>query len=552
MTVVPRMSIPTKPRPALDGEHFQVIVIGGGINGVAIARECARAGRRTLLLEEHDFACGTTSRSTRIIHGGLRYLEHGEFDLVRESLRARQQLLREKPNLVHPIQFLLALPGNSRRSALAIRAGIWLYRRFGGSRRDATISEFERKRFEQWLDKGQQWSMFAFDDAQCEFPERLVAAWLVEAMQAGAVVRNYSRVLAVNVTHGRARGVLLRDQLTGQEDRVEATWVINATGPWADRLCQRSSIRMRHPMVGGVRGSHIVLPRFPGAPPTALYSEATDGRPMFVIPWNDQILVGTTEVADTDDPGKATPSSEEIGYLLRSVQKMFPRSAISADQIRYAFAGIRPLPFAPGKDPNGVSRHHFLRDHTGDGAKHMISVIGGKLTTATELARQCARKIGITAPSRMLMAVPDTSVDPVLDQFVVEIADAGSVSESSARSIVEWHGSRAVDIARMALSSAELRTPLCPHSDHIVAEAVAAITQECAVTLADILLRRVPVAWGPCWSAACSREAATRIGAAMQWTHEQIASELESFENERSAIMKKPVMAAAALDAAAD
>src|SRR5579862_323048 len=159
------MNLPSKPRPSLEGEHFQAIVIGGGINGVAIARECARAGKRTLLLEEHDFASGTTSRSTRIIHGGLRYLEHGELGLVRESLRARRELLREKPNLVHPIQFLLALPGSSRRSALAIRTGLWLYQRMGGGQRGVSLSEFEKKRFEQWLDKGQNWSIFRFEDA---------------------------------------------------------------------------------------------------------------------------------------------------------------------------------------------------------------------------------------------------------------------------------------------------------------------------------------------------------------------------------------------------
>jgi glycerol-3-phosphate dehydrogenase len=547
------MNLPSKPRPSLEGEHFQAIVIGGGINGVAIARECARAGKRTLLLEEHDFASGTTSRSTRIIHGGLRYLEHGELGLVRESLRARRELLREKPNLVHPIQFLLALPGSSRRSALAIRTGLWLYQRMGGGQRGVSLSEFEKKRFEQWLDKGQNWSIFRFEDAQCEFPERLVAAWLVEAMQAGAVVRNHSRVLAVNVSHGRTRGVLLRDQLTGREDRVEATWVVNATGPWADRLCQHSSIRTKHPMVGGVRGSHIVLPSFPGAPASAVYTEATDGRPIFVIPWNDQVLVGTTEVQDSGDPGKATPSGEEIEYLLRSVSKMFPRSGIKPEQIRYAFAGVRPLPFAPGKDPSAVSRHHFLREHSGDGAVRMISVIGGKLTTAAELARQCVAKMGFASMSgKSVVAMAGDSVDPVLDQFVVEIAQAGSVSESSARSIVEWHGPRAVDIARMALSSAELRAPICPHSEHIVAEAVAAITQECAVTLSDILLRRVPVAWGPCWSASCSREAAMRIGATMQWNEAQIAAELESFETERAAMLKKPSRADIRLDAAAD
>ncbi|HZQ22354.1 MAG TPA: glycerol-3-phosphate dehydrogenase/oxidase [Terriglobales bacterium] len=547
------MTSPANPRPPLEAQHFQVIVIGGGINGVAIARECARYGRRTLLLEEHDFGSGTTSRSTRIIHGGLRYLEHGEIDLVRESLRARGRLLREYPHLVHPMQFVLAWNSKGRRSAFAIRAGLWLYRRTGARNLGRSITEFEKKRLEQSLDAGHHWSLFNYEDAQCEFPERLVAEWLLDAKQAGAVVRNYTRVLAVNVAHGRVRGVLVRDQLTGKEEPVEGTWVINATGPWADRLLQRSSIKTKAPMVGGVRGSHIVLQHFPGTPGTALYTEAPDGRPFFVIPWNDQVLVGTTEVPDSSDPAKTAASPEEIEYLLGSVQRMFPRSGISAQHIRYAFAGVRPLPFSPGKALGAVSRRHFLHDHSEEGAAKMISVIGGKLTTAAELARACVQKIGIAPQGKSGMAlVAGESMDPLLDHWVLQIADAGAVSESTARSIVEWHGKRAVDIARMALSSAELRAPLCPHTEHIVAEAVDAFSNECAVTLSDVLLRRVPVAWGSCWSDSCSREAAMRIAAALGWGEERTASELETVETERAALLRKVPRGRVNFEAAAD
>jgi glycerol-3-phosphate dehydrogenase len=547
------MNFPGKPRPSLESEHFHVIVIGGGINGVAIARECARAGRRTLLLEEHDFAAGTTSRSTRIIHGGLRYLEHGELGLVRESLGARRALLRRHPHLVHPMQFLLAIDGNSRRSALRVRAGLWLYRRMGGSALGSKPAEFEQKRLEQWLDSGRRWSIFSYEDAQCEFPERLVAEWLAEAMQAGAVARNHTRVLTVNITHGRVRGVMLRDQLTGKEERVEATWVINATGPWADRLCQNSSVNTKNPMVGGVRGSHVVLPLFAGAPSSALYTEATDGRPIFVIPWNEQVLVGTTEVPDTGDPDKTQPSQEEIEYLLSSLKKLLPKAKVQSENICYSFAGIRPLPYSAEKDLGAISRRHFLHDHKPDGASHMISVIGGKLTTAAELARQCARKVGIdTAKSEAVAILGNDSLDPLLDRWVLEIAEAGSVSESTARSIVEWHGKRALAISQMAMSSAELRAPLCSHTEHIVAEAVDAMSHECAVTLGDVLLRRVPVALGPCWSESCSREAAMRIAAALQWSELRTAAELESFETERAAFLRKPVRMNHAFEHAAD
>ncbi|MEY2395396.1 MAG: glycerol-3-phosphate dehydrogenase [Acidobacteriaceae bacterium] len=547
------MVLAANPRASLEGQHYQVIVIGGGINGVAVARQCARAGKRTLLVEQNDFASGVTSRSTRIIHGGLRYLEHGELGLVRESLRERETLLRERSHLVHPMQFLLLLNENSQRSALNVRAGLWLYQRMTGKPSRAETTEMEMKRLERSLDAGRRWSFFNYEDAQCEFPERLVAEWLMEAVEAGAIVRNHTEALAVDVTHGRIRGVLLRDQLTGRDERVNTAWVINCSGPWADRVCQRSSIRMSKPMLGGVRGSHIILPRFTGSPNAAVYTEAADGRPFFVLPWNDQILVGTTEVADNGDPSRTVPSADEINYLVRSVAQLFPKAKISAQSVKHAFAGIRPLPYSPDSKPSAVTRRHILHDHSDDGAAHMISVIGGKLTTAASLARDCARKIGLSTAEPNTLTMPSgRALDPLLDETVLEIARIGGVSEETARGMLEWHGKRASDIARMALVSAELRAPICPHSSHIVAEVVEAYRREFAVTLGDVLLRRVPVALGPCWSESCSREAALRVSAVLGWKDQAMGANLEAFEMERSAFLRPPARSSATFEAAAD
>jgi glycerol-3-phosphate dehydrogenase len=538
---MPTFSRPTADRPSLQDKHFHVIVIGGGINGVAIARECARAGRRTLLVEQHDFAAGTTSRSTRIIHGGLRYLEHGDFEQVRESLRERQWLLQRYPHLVNPLQFLLALDGNSHRSALTVRTGLWLYRKLGNTGRRHDDGHAERDKLEKLLDAGRRFSVFSFEDAQCEFPERLVAEWLVEAIEAGAVARNHTTVLAVEVRSGRATGALLRDRTSGEEERVETNWIVNATGPWADGICQSSGISTGQPMVGGVRGSHIVVPKFAGAPAAAVYAEASDGRPVFVIPWNEQVLVGTTEVPDRGDPERAQPSAEEIEYLLRSLTQLFPRVMVSRDDIRYAFAGVRPLPFSPDKSLSAVSRKHYLHDHATDGVAQMISVIGGKLTTAGSLARDCAAKIGVkTAPLTLALSSED-GVDRLLEQWVSEIAEAGGVNSDTAWAIAEWYGKRAPVIARMARSSPEMRAPLCPHSRHIVAEAADALTNECATTLADVLLRRVPVGLGACWSPSCSRDAVSRIAAVTGWNERRSRLELDAFEAEREDFLRKGI-----------
>ena len=519
-------------RPTLDGQHFDVLVIGGGINGVAIARECARAGRRTLLVEQQDFASGTTSRSTRIIHGGLRYLEQGDIAQVRESLRERQSLVRQYPNLVHPLQFLLALNGDSGRSALAIRAGLWLYRKMGGAPRPLNGLE-QRNRLERLLDRGRRFSIFSFEDAQCEFPERLVAEWLVEAVRAGCQARNYTQVLAVKASNGRATGAVLRDELNGHEASVDTKWIINAAGPWADQVCQNSGLHTSRPMVGGIRGSHLVLPKFAGAPNAAVYTEAVDGRPIFVIPWNEQILVGTTEVPDDGDPGQARPSDEEIGYLLGSLERIFPQVKMSSGDVRYAFAGIRPLPYSPGSSPTVATRRHFFHDHAAEGAAGMISLIGGKLTTAAGVARECAKRIGIANGELPTIGIAtESDLEHIMQRAVTEIAEIALISYESARGIYVWHGPRSLEIAQRARSSPRLRDPLCPHTGHIVAEAVDAFENQSAVTLGDVLLRRVPVALGPCWSAGCSSVAASGIGATMGWNETRLRTELEQFEVE--------------------
>jgi glycerol-3-phosphate dehydrogenase len=527
------MRIPAQNRPSLDGSRFDVIIIGGGINGVAIARECARSGARTLVIEQHDFASGTTSRSTRIIHGGLRYLEHGEIGLVRESLRDRERLLREQSHLVRPMSFLLALPAHGRHSAMAIRAGLWFYGAMAGHRGPAASHADELERL---LDTGQAWSLFHYDDAQCEFPERLVAEWLRDAMHAGAAARNYTRVIGVETAFGDVRSVIVRDLLSHTEARIDAAHIINATGPWVDQVCAASMMNVSAPLVGGVRGTHLLLPMFPGMPETAVYTEATDGRPIFLVPWNKRLLVGTTEVRDTGDPSRTEPSPEEIEYLFSSVRKLFPSIPFEWNDVECAFAGVRPLPYSPADKPSAITRRHRLHDHAADGAKGMITVVGGKLTTAASLARECARAIGLRVAEReiCIAAAPNVNnIENALREWARQAASLAGVPESTARAIAEWHGRSAMCIARTASTDERLRRPLCPHSDHIVAEALEAIEREGAARLSDILLRRVPVGLGACWSADCTYIAARRIGAVLGWDEERLAVETETAEEER-------------------
>jgi glycerol-3-phosphate dehydrogenase len=530
-------------RPSLNNQHYEVLVIGGGVNGVAIARQCAQAGRRTLLLEQHDFASGTSSRSTRIIHGGLRYLEHGEIGLVRESLRERERLMSEWPHLVRPMQFLLALPkGNALtpRNGLAVRAALALYAQLSGKHCDSFACKLRLRDFERQLDSGGNYSVFSYEDAQCEFPERLIADWLVEAIAAGTIARNHTRVLEVTLEAGYAEGARIRDSITGEEARVTADWIVNASGPWVDGVVAASGIA-REQMIGGVRGSHLLLPTFEAAPQCATYAEAVDGRPIFVIPWNGQVMVGTTEVADSGDPAAAQTSPEEAAYLWNSFTRLFPRSGLTTADIRAAWAGVRPLPYSPGAKMNAISRKPLLRHHAPDGAATMISVIGGKLTTAVSLAREVARAIGIavTEPAKTLVAIaPANGFDSTLAQWARNAGFASGLAEESARAVAEWHGRRAMCIVRRAVSHAALAEPLCPHTEHVAAEALEAVENECAVTLGDILLRRVPVALSSCWSAGCSAHAAAVIARALGWSDIERGFALDAFEQERARVLQ--------------
>ncbi|HYE24896.1 MAG TPA: glycerol-3-phosphate dehydrogenase/oxidase [Clostridia bacterium] len=526
-------------RPPMNSE-YDIVVIGGGINGVAIARECARAGRSVLLVEKNDFGSGTTSRTTRIVHGGLRYLEHGELSLVRESLRERGRLMRERPHLVRPLKFVFALNENSRHSALQLRAGLWLYRQLSRTRaRNGhtadVLAELERR-----LDSGQRWALFQYDDAQCEYPERLVAEWLVEALHAGATARNHTEVLEVRTSDGRVQGVRVRDLLSGVEQFVRADWVVNATGPWADHVYAASGLQQARPMVGGVRGSHIVVPTFEGAPSTALYSEASDGRPVFVIPWNGQVLIGTTEVEDRRNPDLCRPAPAEIQYLLRAVHRLYPRARLTTADITYAFAGIRALPYTDTRNTAGITRRHVIRNHAEEGAMGFLSVIGGKLTTAAEVARQTARKVGVRCPEPQNVWVATGSasgIESTFGQWSQMVSLATGITEQAARAVAIWHGRCALPIAQMAGTDERFRRPICEHTDHIVAEAVSAVRYEHAVTLGDMLLRRVPVALSGCFGQDCAELAAERIGRALGWDARQIVRELDAFYAERESFL---------------
>ena len=265
-------------------------------------------------------------------------------------------------------------------------------------------------------------------------------------------------------------------------------------------------------------------------------------------PGTSRFLVGTTEVGDTGDPGKVQPSAEEIEYLLHSVQGLYPRARVSAGDVRCAFAGVRPLPYSPGADPSGLSRRHsssrsFCGGRCGDDFGHRRKADNGGEPGARVRGQDRRREARLAWPLRRCKLLWQMEVmwTSWLERKIAEVAEAGSISGDSARGLVEWYGEQSLAIASAARNRPELREPLCPHTNHMVAEAVHAMTNEYAVTLGDVLLRRVPVALGACWSRECSREASQRVGAAMGWDEHQDSNQRgKDLKRNATAFLRKP------------
>lgn len=377
--------------------EFDVIIIGAGINGAGIARDAAMRGLKVLLLDKGDMASGTSSASTRLIHGGLRYLEHFEFGLVRESLRERETLLRIAPNLVRPLPITIAIYKQSKRGRATVRAGMIAYDllSFGKSLpRHRMLSRAETLKQSPGLNPEGLLGSAQYFDAQVEFAERLVVENVLDARERGAEVITYAPVTKLTPEGG------VEFLLDGKTHFTRGSVIVNAAGPWVDKLLERAPVESDR-LIGGTKGSHIVVPPFPGASENAIYLEAqSDGRPFFIIPWNGNYLIGTTDVRFEDDPDEVRSERWEIDYLLAETNRAFPAAGLTRAQILFTYSGVRPLPWTTNEDEQSITRRHFIREHPR--VKNLLSIVGGKLTTYRSLAEECVdlvfRKLGRPSP----------------------------------------------------------------------------------------------------------------------------------------------------------
>lgn len=503
-------------RELASGPPLDVAIIGGGINGCAIAEEAAARGLRAALFEADDFGFGTTWRSTKLIHGGLRYLEHGDIRLVFESLREREWLLKTRPHLVRPQRFILPVLPWTRRPAWQLRAGLAaydllsLYRGVPSHRRldDSRLHELALALPDSTS------GGFTFFDARIIAPERLCLELALAAEQQGAFVANHAPVTRVVAQSGAVAALEVTH--SGENFAIATRAVINAAGPWVDAVNALGDLAAPE-LLGVTRGSHIVveLEQPPGR--DAIFSTArSDGRVFFTVPQGDLLLIGTTDDRYDGAPSSVRPLPADIDYLLSEARELLPGLNITRDKIRYAYSGLRPLQRVAGGPEAAISRRHVLLDHGKlNGAEGVYSVVGGKLSTFRPLAREAVARL---APPRKrgTAAAPNTWRDDL---------------RATALPLEIQRHLRIYGAAIPAVAGAGTDI-ICPHANAISGEVVHAATHEHVQSLSDLMLRRTGISWASCRGLCCHEQVASLAARTLGWTAAERKRQVQAFERD--------------------
>ncbi len=478
-----------------DRQHFDLAIIGAGINGAGIARDAALRGLSVVIFDKQDMCSGCSAISSRLIHGGLRYLEYGEIPLVYESLHERRYLRLTAEHLVKPLRICIPLFRGARRGPLLIRLGMTAYDILS-IRKTMPSHEMLSKKEIQTAEPGLQRdglrAAARYFDAQVTFAERLVLENLIAARSAGAEIRTYCEVTAIKATDGAISSVVYRDGAENAEHEVSVSTVVNAAGPWVDRVLRTAPKRtVRH--VGGTKGSHIVVGVFEGAPRDAFYTEAAaDGRPFFIIPWNNQFLIGTTDIRYNDDLDKIRASSKEVDYLLAEANRVFPAANLTVNDIHFAYAGVRPLPHHEKGPESAITRRHIIKVNK-KVAKGLISIVGGKLTTYRNLAEQTVDRIAKIRHIKLPKCRTRDTLLPGawgLARAEERLLSLQLLSEQGSARILSIYGGRASSLCELCESNGLLARAIDVNDTVLAAEVVFAIREEFAKSLTDIVFRR--------------------------------------------------------------
>ena len=517
--------------------HFDVIVLGAGINGSAIARDAAMRGFTVLLIEKDDVSNATSAWNSRMIHGGIRYLEHYEFDLVRESLREREWLLHAAPHLVKPLPFMMPFLQRNKRGPLLLRAGMLAYDVLSYDKslpHHRLYSKSGALARVPGLDPAQLRGAALFYDAQVDFAERLSVENVLSAREHGAQVLTHTRATRLVVEDRRVAGVEYTDLLSGASSSARATVTVNATGPWADELLEGLPAHDK-PLIGGTKGTHLVVDPFPGAPQgCAMYYEAaSDGRPVLVIPWRGRYLIGSTDIRYHGDPGEAMADQGEIEYILSETNLLMPSAGLSRDSVRFVYTGVRPLPFDPDDDPARITRHHIVHDHA-PALEGLVTIVGGKLTTFRSLGQDAVdrvvKKLG-AGKRRCLTRKEALPGGRTADYaaFAASFKASIELGERVGDRLLSLYGVRAPQVVALARGEKGLERVFDERSGALAAELVYGLRVESARTLTDVIMRRTMLGLDPDLPIGSVEAAATIMAKHEGWERGRAAKEVDAY-----------------------
>ncbi len=530
---------------AAGAQVADVLVIGAGINGAAVAREAALDGLATTLVEADDLAAGTSAASSRLIHGGLRYLENGEVRLVRQSLAERERLLHTAPHLVRPYPLLIPLYDGNRRGRAAIRVGMVAYDLLSPGKSTAwhrmlTAGETGR-RYPGIATAGLRGAAL-YHDAIAAAAERLVVEQVIDAAALGAGVLTHRRVCALHRGPDEVFAVGLA-HAGGSTSTVHARTVVNCAGPWVDDVLGTAvSVGrrppVRRPLIGGTKGSHLVVARFPGAPESGVHYEAEDGRAVLVLPQPDgRYLIGSTDIFVTGDAAADVVTAAEVDYLLAQVNRLIPGAGLRPADVLSGYCGIRPLPRSGVATAAEVSRdHQVVAD---PGMPGLLSVVGGKLTTHRALAEHVLRFVRALLPGRSRHAGHPSRRRPLPGGRCADWTSfrgrfvAGHATTTPAdvlERLVDLYGVRATRVLDLATGDDTLAQRITGTSA-LAAEVALALREEFAVTLTDVMARRLLLGRGPDLGLGAAAEVAGVCARLAGWDPARTRHELDGYRD---------------------
>ncbi|MFO0696082.1 MAG: glycerol-3-phosphate dehydrogenase/oxidase [Polyangiales bacterium] len=532
----------------LGAEELDVLVVGGGVTGAGIARDASEFGLRTALVEMNDLAYGTSSRSTKLVHGGLRYLETGEVGLVFESVSERRVLMSMAPHLVKPLGFLVPVFHGAKRPLALVSTGMWIYDAlslFRSPKIHKTLKADALAAEEPCLrTDGVEGAPLYYDCSTDDARLTLEAA--IAATRAGAIVATWTKVESfVRDPSGCIVGVNVRCMLTGQTKEVRARAVVNATGPWTDATLRMAGATGSH-VLRPTKGIHIVVDaaKLP-LRHAVLLMHPKDARVMFAIPWGDRTYIGTTDTDFQGDPADVAATLDDVDYVLASCAEYFPRNPLTRDDVIATWAGLRPLLAPPEKGDDmaesQVSREHhvFVRD---DG---LVTIAGGKLTTfrlmAMDVIDVVRERLGAEFPKRRERRKRSRKLLPGAFGYgdTAEVAQrvrtlsGNALDPDVAEHLASTYGGLAVHLAALVAQDPSLGEPLVAGRPEILAQVDWAVQQELAATVSDVMVRRTQLFFRDRdQGLGAAAEVADRMGKLLGWDAAARDASIAQYEDE--------------------